>query len=353
MNRLVISIVMELAALSAIAQESINTGVRRRNPSDTPASRTSSVRTARNMPADGDQSLSPGDVQWMRVLYRELDLDKGSNPALFFPEEVIDGNENLFRIILRGLLSGQLQAYEYLDGKELFTDPYKVNVAEMLDRFEIPYTQAKGSTARQPKLQVDETDVPCTEVLSYYIIERNTFDNRQSRLKTKVEAICPVLHRVGDYGGEPLKYPMFWVKYSDLRPMLTNTAVFIDDDNNQPSYSYADFFDMCKYSGDIYKTRNLRNKSMVQLYPDPADMKRAQDSIQARIDGFEDKLWVPDREEIIGANNDDAGSRVSQADADKPARKVSRGARKPSKAKVSKSNSSSRGTPVRSVRRRK
>lgn len=61
---------------------------------------------------------------------------------------MIDGQENLFRIILRLLADGELNAYEYLDGREVFTDQYKVNVRDMLDRFHILYTEAKGSTEK-------------------------------------------------------------------------------------------------------------------------------------------------------------------------------------------------------------
>jgi restriction endonuclease S subunit len=55
------------------------------------------------------------------------------------------------------------------------------------------------------------------------------------------------------------------------------------------------------YDGDIYKTRNLTNKSMVQMFPDPDDRKRAQDSIQNRLDTFDKNIWVPSREEVIAA----------------------------------------------------
>lgn len=346
MNKLVIFAIMAASVISAAAQESTNTGVRRASADAPKAS------TARSRAVEGATStygsLSEGDVQWMRVLYRELDLDRGSNAALYFPEDIVDGQKNLFRIILDGLLSGELAAYEYLDGKEIFTDQYRVDVAEMLDRFDIPRSQAKGSTDRRPRYAVDEADVPCTEVESYYIIERNTFDNRQSRLKTTVEAICPVLHRVGDFGGEPLKYPMFWIKYADLQPLLVNTAVFIADDNNLPAYSYADFFNLGKYQGDIYKTRNLRNKSMAQLYPDSTQMNRARDSIQASIDGFEDKLWVPDREEIIGSGNSSG-----KPDQPKSSRKVTRSSQKAPKAKVAKNGNAPARSVARSVRRRK
>lgn len=87
----------------------------------------------------------------------------------------------------------------------------------------------------------------------------------------------------------------------DLKPYLQSQYVFTDDDNNLPRYTYDDFFTLNLYKGNIYKTRNLRNRSMAQLYPDPDDLKRAQDSIQNRLDHYADNLWVPSREEILAA----------------------------------------------------
>lgn len=271
-------------------------------------------RMQQHYEADG-KSITDADRQWMRVIYRELDLDKEKNAPLYFPEDVIDGQENLFRIIMRLLANNQLAAYEYLDGREVFTDQYRLKVGDLLDRFHIISTPAKGSTEKNPRYVIDEADVPTNEVLSYYIIERWEFDSRTNRMKTIVEAICPVLHRSGDFGGEAVKYPMFWVKYNDLRPWLANQTIFTSDDNNLPTCNYDDYFRLTMYEGDIYKTRNLRNRSMMQLYPDPDDLARAQDSIQKRLTSFEDKLWVPDREEVI-ANAGKKGGKKSEASED-------------------------------------
>lgn len=107
---------------------------------------------------------------------------------------------------------------------------YKVNVRDMLDRFHILYTEAKGSTEKKPRFAIEESDVPANEVLSYYLLERWEVDKRSNRMRTTVEAICPVLHRSGDFGGEAIKYPMFWMKMDALRPYLTQQSIFIDDD---------------------------------------------------------------------------------------------------------------------------
>lgn len=241
---------------------------------------------------------SDADLQWMKVIYRSLDLTKGKNPALYYPEEPNEDGQSLFFIIMRLLANNQISAYEYLDGREMFTDEFRVNVGELLDRFHVMYSPAKGSTEKNPKYAIEDADIPGNEVLSYYIIERWEFDTRSNQMKTRVEAVCPVLHRTDEFGGEAIKYPMFWVKLNDIRPYMANQYVFTNDDNNLPRYSLDDFFKLNMYTGDIYKTKNLRNLSLMQQYPEEESLKHAQDSIEQRLQAFNKDLWVPDREEI-------------------------------------------------------
>ncbi|MDE6269959.1 MAG: gliding motility protein GldN [Muribaculaceae bacterium] len=315
--------------------------------------------------SDAAKSVSDADLQWVRVLYRQIDLNKDENAALYFPEEPQEGQENLFRIIMRLLANNQLAAYEYLDGREVFTDQYRVKVRDVLDRFHILYTDAKGSNEKNPRFEIDDSDVPSNEVLSYYVIERWQYDTRHNRLHPHIEAICPVLHRSGDFGGEAVRYPMFWIKYEDLRPWLTQQTIFIDDNNNLPTCTYDDFFTLAKYDGEIYKTRNLKNRSLMQLYPNADERKRVQDSIQASLDSFESKLWVPTREEVIAAREarekgDTAAVSPAEEKAKSAVRSPRHSPRKPAarqpKVKQNKPKStsgSSSNSAARSVRRRK
>ena len=318
----------------------------------------------KNFYTDDNSGITDADRQWMRVIYRSIDLDKDENAALYYPEDPIDGQENLFRIIMRLLASNTIPAYEYLDGREIFTEKYLINTKDILDRFDIPNSEAKGSTEKNPKFTIEESDVPTNEVLSYYIVERWEYDTRNNRLRPVVEAICPVLHRAGDFGGDALRYPMFWVRMADIRPYLAAQQIFIDDDNNLPTCTYDDFFTLNLYSGDIYKTPNLKNKSMAQMYPDPDSLKRAQDSIQTNLDNFEKKLWVPSREEVIAARERaealaagadttqlKESSRTSRTRA--TTRSTKRSTKEPKAPKVSKSKITSSSNATRSVRRRK
>lgn len=248
------------------------------------------------------------DLEYMRQIYRQLDLTLDANTPLYFPEDVIDGQQNLFRLILNHVVDGTIPAYEYLDGREAFTDRYLVNVPEMLDRFGIYYkTEGSGKNARYV---IEEADVPTGQVLNYYIIEKWEFDRRSNQMNTRVEAICPVLNRTGDFGGDT-RYPMFWVKFDALRPFLAGQYIFLSDDNNLPQYSLDDYFNLGMYDGEIYKTRNLRNLSMNQMYPDPDDMKRAQDSIDNRLKGYGKHLWVPTREEYLAQKEREEEARLA------------------------------------------
>ena len=236
---------------------------------------------------------SDADLQWMKVIYRSLDLTKGKNPALYYPEEPNADGENLFFIIMRLLANNKISAYEYLDGREMFTDEFKIKVNEMFDRFHIYYTEAKGSNDKNPIYEFENADIPSNEVLSYFIIEKWEFDTRSNQMKARVEALCPVLHRMDEWGGEAVKYPMFWVKLNDIRPYMAQQYVFTDDDNNLARYSIDDFFKLNMYTGEIYKTKNLRNQSLRQMFPEDEAYKHAQDSIEQRLRSFNQDLWVP------------------------------------------------------------
>lgn len=351
------------AVLPALAQEESRGVVRRRDDNARRNQQSGPQITERmqNFYGGDNSSVTDADRQWMRVIYRSIDLDKDANAALYFPEEPVEGQENLFRIILRLVANGDIPAYEYLDGREIFTEQYQVKAKDVLQRFYIPFTEARGSTERHPKLAIDENDVPTNEVLSYFIIERWEFDTRNNRLRPVVDAICPVLHRTGDFGGDALRYPMFWLRFSDLRPYLATQTIFVDDDNNLPTCTYDDFFTLGLYDGDIYKTRNLKNRSLAQLYPDPDNLKRAQDSIQASLDSFENKLWVPSRDEILAARearealaaaNDSTSVGESTGNTTRSRatrRSTKRSSKKIKKPRQSGGNSSS--SPTRSVRR--
>ena len=306
--RLIIALLLVAMALGGNAQ------VTKRSGGDT---RKKDNKEGKAVITDRQQSFyevkepSDADLQWMKVIHREIDLEKGKNAALLYPELPNEDGQNLYFIIMRLLAKNQITAYNSMD--EIFTDEHKIDVGQMFDNYGIYYTEAKGSSAKNPIYEFEDADIRSNQVKSYYIIEKWEFDTRSNRMRANVQYICPVLHQVDDWSGENARYPMFWVKLNDIRPYMAQQYIFTDDDNNLPRYSIDDFFKLNMYQGDIIKTKNLRNLSLKQMFPDTTAYKHAQDSIEARLRMFDKNLWVPSREELLAQKKAAKGEEGEEA----------------------------------------
>ena len=308
---------------------------------------------------------SDADLQWVKVIWREVPFSKGKNAALFYPEMPNEDGESLYFIIMRLITKNQISAYEYEAGT--FDDKHKIDVGAELDRFGIYYTEAKGSTEKNRIYEFEDADLYSNLVQSYYIIEKWEFDTRSNQMKARVEAICPVQYREDDWSGETKRYPMFWVKLNDIRPYMARQYVFTDDDNNLVRYSIDDFFKLNMYTGDIIKTKNLRGLSLNQMFPEEEAYKHAQDSIEQRLRSFNQDLWVPSldvlqaRAEAEEKARAEAEGEVTEgeegaenveadgdADTDEGKEKVTRSTKRGSKSKSSKTSSKSKDTKSKS-----
>ena len=240
----------------------------------------------------------PDDVVWTREVYRTLDLTKGANGALYYPVEPQDGRMNLFTTLFRLLAQGKISAYEYgLDGTEHFDEDRKVAFRDVLDRFQIYYEMKKVKGRRDSIMSIHNSDVPSADVLSYFVKEVWYFDQRTSRFGSAITALCPVLHRAEEFSDEPVKLPMFWVRYADVAPYTAQSAVVMSDLNNVPSGSWDDFFAARLYKGDIYKVTNLQNRTLAQYCPTDSAMAREQRRIEREIADFERSLYGNDLQE--------------------------------------------------------
>ena len=297
----------------------------------------------------------PEDVVWRRDIYREIDLNQNANSGLYYPVEPIDKQLNLFTYVFKLALNGYVPVYEYrLDGNELFTDSAKVQMKTILDNFHIYYEEKDG------KIRVDNSDIPSAEVKLYYLKESAYFDQANSTFHRKVLAICPVMLREDDFGGEAAKYPLFWVKYSDLAPYLSRQTVMTSNLNNAAMMSMEDYFTLNRYEGKIYKTNNMLGKTLAQYCPTDSALQQEQKRIEAELKAFEEKIFGDKQRK----DSLDSISRLTPADL-KAARKARKGkdatvtakssssSRRSKAAKAPKSSVSSSGTSRVSVRRQR
>ena len=231
----------------------------------------------------------PEDVVWRRDIYRELDLNDGANAGLYYPVQPQGKQLNLFTYIFKLAQNGYIPIYEYSvanDGNDDFSDGAKVTLKTVLDNFHIFYEEQDG------KLKVDNSDIPSQEVMKYFLKESAYYDQSNATFHIKPLALCPVMMREDDFGGEAAQYPLFWVKYSDLEPFLSRQTVMTSNVNNAAVMSMDDYFTLNKYKGKIYKTNNMLGKTLAQIAGgDSAKYTKEQQRIEAELEAFKNNIF--------------------------------------------------------------
>ena len=264
-------------------------------------------------------TVVPQEVEWKRDVYRVLDLQKEENASLYYPVEQVGNSMNLFTFLFSNIINGNIKAYSYnLDGYESFTPENIVDAKEMLEDYRIYYEEQNG------EIVVGKSDIPSAEVLSYYIKESHYYDSRTGTYGKRVTALCPVLHRSEEFSFEATKYPMFWINYDEIAPMLAQQKVMTSSLNNVSSMSLDDYFTKGAYKGEIYKTVNMRNLAIAQYCKDSVAVKKEQKKIEQQLSDFRTNLWntktvAEMRQDSINAA--EAAAKDSITAAEKPVKK--------------------------------
>ena len=285
MKRLVFIMMILLMADAVVAQPK-----KRRNQQQTEQQQRKSPSSAMSMRAQISFPTAldiPEEVVWRRDIYRELDLTDDANAGLYFPVEPQGKQLNLFTYIFKLAQNGYIPVYEYpTDGSDNFSNEARVQMQTVLDNYHIYYEDQDG------KLKVDNSDIPSAEVKKFYLKESAYYDQANSSFHIKVLALCPVMLRDDDFGGEATQYPLFWVKYSDLEPFLNRQTIMASSLNNAATMSMDDFFTLNSYRGKIYKTNNAQGKTLLQLCDGDVDkMTAEQKRIEAELAAFHKTIF--------------------------------------------------------------
>ena len=290
----------------------------------------------------------PEDVVWRRDIYRELDLHEDANAGLYYPVQPQGKQLNLFTYIFKLAQNGYIPIYEYSvanDGNDDFSDGAKVTLKTVLDNYHIFYEEQDG------KLKIDNSDIPSAEVLKYFLKESAYYDQGNATFHIKPLALCPVMMRDDDFGGETAQYPLFWVKYADLEPYLSRQTVMTSNVNNAAVMSMDDYFTLNKYQGKIYKTNNMLGRTLAQIAGgDSTKLSQEQQRIEAELAAFRNNLFGDQaKKDSVDSVANTKPKNVKAAKKERPAEKAEK-AEKAAKASTRRPKSSSSSSSSSSAR---
>lgn len=188
------------------------------------------------------------EVEWRHDVYRDIDLTKACNQPLMSPQQQDGAAQGLFAAIIDMARRSRAALYRHtVEGTECFSGTYRMTLRELLDDYQISYRVSGGELVIAPE------DIPYQEVTHLYLREASIYDAANSTFKRRVIALCPVLTANDEVSGNEVRYPMCWLRYSDVEDLLEGYTTVASYENMAREVSLRDFFVLGLYQGDIYR----------------------------------------------------------------------------------------------------
>ena len=235
------------------------------------------------------QFVREADVMWSKIIWRQIELSERANQHLYFPTQPVDGRKSLIDILLEGIHSQGLTAYDESGGDEF---------AKILTEQEIHKNLGGGSHYED---RVDENEnitsvlVPdpyvSSEVTRYRLKELWYFDKQRSVLECRIIGLCAirVFHKDPDDPEERMTR-VFWIYYPEARKLLSTYECF-NPQNDGARLNFEDIFQKRYFSSYIIQESNMYNNRGIDEYTTGQESLLEAENIKEQIFNFEQDLW--------------------------------------------------------------
>ncbi|MFZ4105611.1 gliding motility protein GldN [Flavobacterium sp.] len=301
MRNLLFVVFSVLASLSSIAQSNLLN-------SKTPAE--IGKKTAAQLESDNDKPLPYGyvhdrDVLMGKTTWENIDLDERINFPLYYPvDTAFVGKErrSLFQVLLNGIKSGKItEVYgdDYFNAKKTLKDiesvfQYRDTTQAGIDEYNNYYDDYKSGKKVLSNEFINITELSAKDVSGYKIKGFWYFDKRQSELKYRLLAICPMATEARDKAkGNSDSIELFWVYFPSIRDILHDAKAFNDKNSAMP-ITFDQLLNSRRFNGVIYKEENVYGDREIENYmKDNAQMQLLEsERVKDKIRDFEQDMWT-------------------------------------------------------------
>ncbi len=267
-------------------------------------------KTAAQLESDNDKPLPYGyvhdrDVLMGKTTWENIDLDERINFPLYYPvDTAFVGKErrSLFQVLLNGIKSGKItEVYgdDYFNSKKSLKDlesvfKYIDTIPAGIDEFNTDIEGYKSGKKVLDKQYINPTELSAADVSGYRIKGFWYFDKRQSELKYRLLAICPMATEARDKAkGNTDAIELFWVYFPSIRDVLHEAKAFNDKNSAMP-ITFDQLLNSRRFNGVIYKEENVYGDRTIQDYMKDNAQSQLLESerVKEKIRDFEQDMWT-------------------------------------------------------------
>lgn len=255
--------------------------------------------------------IREADAAWSMLIWRIIDVREKMNQHFYFPQTPMDSRKNLMTILLEGIKTQGLTAYD-VDNDEFKTPISYEDIMKKLDAGEQTIQVRNQLTGELEDQIVTSQGTGTAEVLQFMLKEQWIFDKNSSTLQKRILGICPirvyekevdyVQHSDNEGDSESavayedevqdtkLRQQLFWIYFPEVRPLLATQEVF-NRGNDSHRLSFDDVFILRYFSSFISQYSNVYDNRAIIDYASGLDQIIESERIKEEILRFESDLW--------------------------------------------------------------
>lgn len=242
------------------------------------------------------EHIREDDAVYRQRVWEEIDVHEKMNLPFVYKATEDNGNQRLINILLNGIKSGQITAFDPIDDR--FTTPFtfkqiansvvaKPHVIQVPDLDKDP----DGSKGIMRDTLINEDFNP-DDIERYEIKEEWVFDKESSRLHVRIIGIAPEKTIRNADGSFRAVNKVFWVYYPDLRPLLAKYEAY-NGKNFGARMSWEELFESRLFTARVVKSTidNPGDQYIEGFIKDPILRLLEGDNIKEKIFNYEQDLW--------------------------------------------------------------
>ncbi|WP_278036493.1 gliding motility protein GldN [Flavobacterium nitratireducens] len=259
------------------------------------------LKTKAQQISDNDKPLAYGyvhdrDVLMGKMVWEIIDLSERINFPLYFPIDTANigsDRRSLYDVLTRAIKEERITevyADSYFNTKKTYKD-----IQASLSRIDTTDAGREQINAGQ-KVSAEyimKSDLTAQDVTQYKIKGFWYFDKRQSELKYRLLAICPVTPDVYTMNSEEKDYiELFWIFFPDAREVLHEAKSFNNKNSAMP-ISFDQILNARRFNSVIYKEENVYGDREIKEYmKDNAQNQLLEaERVKEKIRDFESDMW--------------------------------------------------------------